>query len=74
MQLEERRNNTSRSMPRSYSYARQDTTEDECFRIRRISQGEKHFTDFRAACEPEVHILESNILVQRLFYGYGREE
>jgi hypothetical protein len=45
MQLEECRNNTSRSMSRPYSYARQDTTEDECFRIYRFSQREKHLID-----------------------------
>lgn len=60
-------------MPGSYSYAGRNTTENECIRIRRISERKKHPHDIRKACEPKVQVWEPTFLVQRILRGYRRK-
>ncbi len=61
-------------MPGSCSYVSTDATVDECFRIYRVFQREKHLANIGAPRKFKVQIWEPDILVQRILCRHSREE
>ena len=66
MQLGAGKNCRSGSMSRSYSHTGGDTAENERFRFRRVSQGEKQSNHLRATRQSKVQIWQSAVLASRV--------
>ncbi len=53
------------SVPRSYTYARKDTTEIFGIRSNGVSQREKLVNDIRKACESQIQVWECALFIKQ---------